>query len=133
MLQLLSGRRPLLPDETFQRHKRPALIVTLGLIVLATLGALEFKNPGGAQPFAKYLARSLPLATPSATAFGASGEVLLKFAMPGMSVQYPLDVHGDPTDLEYGWVRVGDSAVVTESRPLSGADVIAPARAGFYR
>jgi hypothetical protein len=133
MLHLLSGRRPLLPDETFQRHKRPALIVTLGLIVLATLGALEFKNPGGAPPFAKYLGRSLPLATPSATAFGASGEVLLKFAMPGMSLQYPLDVHGDPTDLEYGWVRVGDSTVVTEPRPLAGADVIAPAKAGFYR
>jgi hypothetical protein len=133
MLHLLSGRRPLLPDETFQRHKRPALIVTLGLIVLATLGALEFKNPGGAQPFAKYLGRSLPLATPSATAFGASGEVLLKFAMPGMSIQYPLDVHGDPTDLEYGWVRVGDSVVVTEPRPLAGADVITPAKAGFYR
>ena len=133
MLHLLSGRRPLLPDATFQRHKRPALIITLGLIVVATLGALQFKNGATGQPFAKYLKGSLPLATPSATAFGASGEVLLKFAMPGASIEYPLDVHGDPTALEYGWVRVGDSAVVTPARPLAGADVIVPEKAGFYR
>lgn len=133
MLHLLSGRRPRLPDETFQRHKRPALIITLGLIVVATLGALQVKNPGSGQPFAKYLKRSLPLATPSASAFGASGEVLLKFAMPGASIEYPLDVHGDPTSLEYGWVRAGDSAVVTPARPLAGADVIVPEKAGFYR
>ena len=29
--------------ENFYRHKRPALIVTLGLIVIATLGRLQFK------------------------------------------------------------------------------------------
>lgn len=133
MLSFLSGRRLLLPDETFQRHKRPALIVTLGLIVLASLGALEFKNPGSGQPFGSFLSKKLPLATPSATAFGTSGEVLLKFAMPGASIEFPLDVHGDPTALEYGWARVGDSTVVTEPRPLAGADVVVPEKAGFYR
>ena len=133
MFHLLSGRRLLLPDALFQRHKRPALIATLGLIVLATLGALGVKNPGGGQPFGSFLSSRLPLATPSATAFGTSGEVLLKFAMPGASIEYPLDVHGDPTSLEYGWARVGDSTVSTEPLPLAGAEVVVPQAAGFYR
>jgi hypothetical protein len=133
MFQLPSGRRLRLPDETFQRHKRPALIATLGLIVLATLGALGVKNPGGVQPFGSFLSSRLPLATPSATAFGTSGEVVLKFAMPGASIEYPLDVHGDPTALQYGWARVGDSAVTTDRLPLAGAEVVVPQKPGFYR
>ena len=133
MLLNLSGRRRLSSDETFHRHKRPALIATLGLIVLATLGALEFKNPGGAKPFGQFLSRKLPLASPSPTAFGPSGEVLLKFAMPGASLEYPLDVHGDPTALDYAWVRVGDTVFTTQPLALAGAQVVAPRDAGFYR
>lgn len=126
----------MLSDETLYRHRRPALIVTIGLIVLATLGALEFKNPGGgfgSKPFGTFLSRRLPSAAPSPTAFGASGGVLLKFAMPGASLEYPLDVHGDPTALSYSWVRVGDSSVSETARPLAGADVVAPQKPGFYR
>ncbi|MGK2962695.1 MAG: D-Ala-D-Ala carboxypeptidase family metallohydrolase [Gemmatimonadaceae bacterium] len=136
MLLNMYGRRRSSPDANRYRHKRPALLATLGLVVLASLGALGFKNPGnafGAKPFGKYLSRSLPMAAPSATAFGASGQVFLKFAMPGASIQYPLDVHGDPTALSYGWVRVGDSVVTTAPLPLLGADVVAPEKPGFYR
>jgi len=131
-----SVRQLTLTDETFYRHKRPALLVTLGLIVVATLGAFQFREPvkGFARkPFGAFLSRSLPIVTPSATAFGKSGEVLLKFAMPGQPVEYPLDVHGDPSELAYNWVRVGDSAVAEMARPLIGARVQAPARPGFYR
>jgi uncharacterized protein YcbK (DUF882 family) len=136
MASPLSGRQFLLSDETLYRHKRPALIVTIGLIVAATLGALSVKNPDGifgAKPFGTFLARSLPAAAPSPTAFGASGGVLLKFAMPGASIEYPLDVHGDPASLSYSWVRVGDSTVAAEARPLGGAQVVTPQQAGFYR
>lgn len=132
----LSGRRLRLPDELFYRHKRQALLATLGLIVVATLGAFQVKNGGvafGAKPFGSFLSRSLPTAAPSPTAFGSSGGVLLKFAMPGASIEYPLDVHGDPTALAYSWVRAGDSAIVQEARPLAGADVTVPVKAGFYR
>jgi hypothetical protein len=133
MFPTLSGRRLRLPDETLHRHKRPALIVTLGLIVLATLGAYEFKNPGATKPFGKFLSKSLPLASPSPTAFGTSGEVLLKFSMPGAELQYPLDVHGDPSSLSYAWVRVGDTAASTAPLPLVGANVVSPGKPGFYR
>ena len=136
MLSPLFGRRLALPDETLYRHKRPALIVMLGLIVIATLGALQFKGPVpgfGGKPLASFLSRSLPSAQPAAIAFGASGGVLLKFAMPGESIQYPLDVRGDPTSLEYSWVRVGDTSIVAESAPLNGAQVNVPSKPGFYR
>jgi hypothetical protein len=73
------------------------------------------------------------MAAPSATAFGESGSVLLKFAMPGDSIQYPLNVHGDPSSLEYSWVRLGDSALVQPGQSLRGAQVNVPAKPGFYR
>jgi hypothetical protein len=131
-----AARRLLLPDESLYRHKRPALLVTLGLIVAATLGALQFKaQPGffGTRPLAAFLSRSLPAASPSATAYGESGGVLLKFAMPSEEIEYPLDVHGDPTELSYSWVRLGDTATAEVARPLRGADVAAPSKPGFYR
>jgi hypothetical protein len=135
MYSPLSVRQFLLSDETLYRHKRPALAVTLSLIVIATLGALQFKvSPGfGAKPFGAFLSRSLPLAAPSATAFGESGGVLFKFAMPGGAIQYPLDVRGDPSELAYTWVRSGDTSSVEIARPLNGAQVVVPAKSGFYR
>jgi len=128
-------RRGDLTGENSYRHKRPALIVTLGLIVIATLGALQFKAPDafGKKPFASFLTRRVPLAAPSASAFGESGGVLLKFAMPGDSIQYPLDVHGDPASLEYSWVRLGDSILIQPAQALRGARVDVPSHAGFYR
>lgn len=131
----ISDRRLALPDVLSYRHKRPALIATLGLIVIATVGALQFNAPPafGEKPFGSFLSRKLPIAAPSATAFGESGGVLLKFAMPGELIEYPLDVHGDPTALEYSWVRVGDTVMVTTPAGLNGASVFAPSTAGFYR
>lgn len=122
-------------DEPLYRHKRPAVVATLGLIGLASLGALAFQPAGGfaAKPFGMFLSRSLPVAAPSATAFGESGSVLFKFSLPGQSIEYPLDVHGDPTALAYSWVRVGDTSFVEPARPLLGADVATPERPGFYR
>lgn len=131
-----SGRQLLLSDESFYRHKRPALLATLGLIFVATVGAVQFVRPlpgYASRPFGTFLSKKLPVASPSATAFGASGGVLLKFAMPGQSVEYPLDVHGDPTALAYSWVRIGDSVTVEPARALIGAQVQVPVKAGFYR
>lgn len=129
-------RRPVAPDVSPYRHKRPALIVTAGLMAVAVMGAFQFHTPGeafGKRPFGSFSSRSMPAAAPSAVAYGPSGGVLLRFAMPGESVEYPLDVHGDPTALAYTWVRVGDTLATQTPRLLVGARVLAPARAGFYR
>jgi hypothetical protein len=132
----LPDRRLDSPAESLYRHKRPATIATAGLMIIATLGAIQFRHPVPSfemKPFGTYLSHALPFAAPSATAFGESGGVLLKFALPGESVEYPLDVHGDPTALAYSWVRNGETASAQPTQPLNGADVRAPVKPGFYR
>lgn len=132
----LPDRRLDSPVEPSYRHKRPATVATVGLMIIATLGAMQFRQPVPSfemKPFGTYLSRALPFAAPSATAFGESGGVLLKFALPGESVEYPLDVHGDPTSLTYSWVRNGEGGSAQPAQPLNGATVRAPTTPGFYR
>ena len=74
-----------------------------------------------------------PRARSSADAYGKSGELLVRLAMPGTSVEYPLEVHGDPSALSYQWIRSSDSSAIGETRPLGGAHVRAPTTPGFYR
>ena len=103
---------------------------------IAAVGAFQFlQAASGAtkKPIGTYLTTAVPLAEPSASAFGASGEVKLAFAMPAQEISYPLDVHGDPTALEYAWVRNGDTALATVAKTLASDKVFAPPRAGFYR
>jgi uncharacterized protein YcbK (DUF882 family) len=122
--------------EAIYRRPRPAMLVTGLLLAAATLGALQFRSDislFAAKPFGTFLSKALPLAEPSASAFGTSGEVLLRFAMPGEQIQYPLDVHGDPTGLRYEWIRLGETVPTEVPRLLLGADVRVPMRPGFYR
>jgi hypothetical protein len=103
---------------------------------IAAVGAFQFlQAASGAteKPIGTYLTAVVPLAEPSASAFGASGELKLAFAMPAQEISYPLDVHGDPTALQYAWIRNGDTALATGSHALTGDKVLAPPRAGFYR
>jgi hypothetical protein len=53
--------------------------------------------------------------------------------MPGQEISYPLDVHGDPTELQYAWVRNGDTTLSTVPKVLTSDKVFAPPKAGFYR
>jgi hypothetical protein len=78
-----------------------------------------------------------PLALASRDAFGRSGEVRVVFALPGDSVEYPVEVRGDPAALAYAWVSIADTANAqpipgTEVRPLA-AELAAPSEPGFYR
>jgi hypothetical protein len=105
--------------------------------VVAVLGAFQFlgasRDPAD-RPIGTYLARAvIPMAEPSASAFGESGEVKVSFAMPEQEISYPLDVHGDPTGLQYAWVRNGETDLSTAALPLAGDKVKVPAKAGFYR
>ncbi|HYN80579.1 MAG TPA: D-Ala-D-Ala carboxypeptidase family metallohydrolase [Gemmatimonadaceae bacterium] len=123
-------------QATFFKRPKPATFVTILLVVAATLGAVQFRSsitPFAVKPFGKFLSEALPIAVPSSTAFGTSGGVLLRFALPGERIRYPLDVHGDPTSLQYDWVRLGETVASGRPQPLVGADVNAPFKAGFYR
>lgn len=126
-----------LPDDAQPSSKGKSHLITAGLTLVAAIGALHFTRPLPEMeqgPFAGFLTHTvLPIAAPSATAFGASGEVKLKFALPGGTISYPLDVHGDPSELSYAWIRLGESRLATNPRALVGSKVIAPPGAGFYQ
>ena len=126
-----------LPDELPAKPRGAGRAVTSVLTIFAAVAALSLTRPLPQLeqgPFAGFLTHTvLPRAVPSATAFGASGEVKLKFAMPGGTLSYPLDVHGDPTELSYGWTRLGSTTLAAAARPLVGSNVVAPKEAGFYQ
>ena len=127
-------RRVAIPDRP---AKRPVNLLTIGLFALAamTMVHLRFPQPSLARaPFAAFLGSdALPFVRASATAFGSSGEVKVRLAMPGEHIEYPLEVQGDPGRLSYTWVRVGDTVLVGEPLAVSGAEVQAPTSAGFYQ
>ncbi|MBA2687959.1 MAG: DUF882 domain-containing protein [Gemmatimonadaceae bacterium] len=116
-------------------HKhQPKRLVSLVVFLVAAIGAVQFANPVlERRPFAMFMAKPIPQVEPSADAFGTSGEVLLKFSMPGREVEYPLAVHGDPAMLSYEWIRLGSEKSSTAARPLRGDKVVSPMAAGFYR
>ena len=111
-------------------------MVWIAAAAVAAVGAFQFLQAASDatdKPIGTYLALAVvPMAEPSASAFGASGEVKLAFAMPSQEISYPLDVHGDPSALHYAWVRNGDTALVTAALPLTGDKVTAPDKAGFF-
>ena len=80
-------------------------------------------------PFAQFAG---PSAWASADAFGTSRELKLRFSLPGQQVEFPLAVADDPAGLQYQWVSAIDTKPVTTPLPLTGANVSAPARPGFY-
>ena len=110
--------------------------MTGAMFVVAALAILRFYEPPQTlveSPFGAATRALVPPATPSAAAFGRSGAVQVRFALPNDSVEYPLEVHGDPTELEYAWVRVTDSVGVDSIRPLDSDTLVAPSVPGFYR
>jgi hypothetical protein len=130
-----TGEELELPDKLPVRRRHAARIVWVTAVALAALGALNFLSAAdsGDKRLGAYLKRAVvPIAQPSASAFGESGEVKLTFAMPSQEISYPLEVHGDPTSLQYAWRRVGDSLASTAPKPLTGARVLVPDKAGFY-
>ncbi|HEV7596326.1 MAG TPA: D-Ala-D-Ala carboxypeptidase family metallohydrolase [Gemmatimonadaceae bacterium] len=131
-----TGEELELPDELPVRKRHTTRIVWITVAAVAAVGAFQFLQASDdtKKPIGTYLTRSVvPLAEPSISAFGASGEVKLAFAMPGQEISYPLDVHGDPTELRYAWVRNGDTTLSTLPKVLTSDKVLAPPKAGFYR
>lgn len=116
-------------------------VLAAGLVmVVAIAGAGQVANGRAAElprPFAAVMrdgaaSRELTVAGPSADAFGRSGEVRVRFALPGGLLEFPLEVSGNPASVRYEWVRAGDGAATDSVRPVDGANVIAPAEPGFY-
>lgn len=119
------SRRPLFAQAAL----RGVSAVTL---MAAALGVAQFAHPAPAPSHPFVLLANRLSATPSLNAFGESQAVQLKFALPGASIEFPLQVSGDPATLAYGWQSVHDAEPADGVRPLSGAMFIAPSLPGFY-
>jgi uncharacterized protein YcbK (DUF882 family) len=109
---------------------------SLAVFGAAAIGVIQFYQPAHSletRPFAEIARASIPFVTPTANAFGKSGEVKVRFALPGEAVDYPIEVRGDRSAISYQWVRVGDHAGADSARPFAGDDVVAPPKPGFYQ
>lgn len=115
-------------------HRHAGWLTAVALA--SAVGAvIQYRQPSSAllaKPFVTLTAaRALPV-TPSADAYGRSGEVRLRVALPSQTVEYPLEVAGDPSGLEYSWVRTEADSLTELPRPLAGANLVAPSAPGMY-
>ena len=107
---------------------------TLATFAAAALAIIEFSHPAEPAPTAPFAAVAAAhlIAGPSLDAFGDSRAVRVRFSLPGVAVEFPLQVSGDLSALTYEWVRGRDSAGGDVARPITGATFIAPTAPGFY-
>lgn len=110
---------------------------SVALFGVAAVGAVQFTRlptesprPLSVMPIVR--ARALG-AGPSPNAFGTSGEVKLRFTLPGGGVEFPLQVSSNPAQLRYQWMPVNDTTPIDSARALRGPELTAPTVPGFYR
>lgn len=65
-------------------------------------------------------------------AFGWSGRVHMRVALPNETVEYPIEIGGELDSISWRWVRVGGADSAQPSRSLAQA-LRAPDQPGFYR
>jgi hypothetical protein len=114
-----------------RRRRRNQISASSFLVVLtAALGVLQFSKPASelvSRPFEEHRsAESAP------DAFGRSGGVKVRMALPGTEVEFPLVVHDDPASLRYQWVSAADTLADALPRELPSV-LRAPSTPGFYR
>jgi hypothetical protein len=117
-------------------------ILGIALVVLVGLGAasqMTQRDAGGLRVTLASIvsatpssARNVMAAGPSADAFGLSGEVKVRFALPRSLMEYPLQVSGNPAGLRYQWVRAADGQPADAPRPVNGSKLLTPGEPGFY-
>jgi uncharacterized protein YcbK (DUF882 family) len=134
-------------EETTNPLEEPAAnrFGTVGAVLcfaLATIGAVQFLRPEeelSTAPLANLAsaispAKALPpSASPTLDAFGRSGAVKVRLALPGDHVEFPIAIAGGGDSLSYQWVSALDSTPAEPARDLTAAPTIAPLRPGFYQ
>ena len=104
--------------------------ITLVVSVLAAIGYVSFLRPAEGLDARAIKPGSL-VARPAADAFGRSGQLKMRFALPGLPVEYPIEVQGGLESVTYSWIERGDSVPTGQPRPLIDG-LIAPDAPGFY-
>jgi len=122
------------PARRARRARRVSLrtrFATALVACAAAVAVLQFHRPPEAlrpRPFAALFG-----AAAAPDAFGASGEVRMRFAMPGETVRFPLAINGDPAALVYRWVNAATAMPADSAHPLVAGALLAPREPGFYR
>ena len=113
-----------------QQRSNGSRRVTLIVSVMAAVGYVTFLRPAEGLD-AKSVRLTALAARPSADAFGRSGQLKMRFALPGLPVDYPIEVQGGLDRVQYAWIARGDTAPTAQPRLLAHG-LIAPDEPGFY-
>ena len=128
----MSGSAPL-PPAPRRRSTAGGRIATLVVACVAATVALH--HTVRASVFLPKAARPVAALFPEiaeAEAVGKSGELLVRVALPGDTVRYPLAVRDDTSALAYEWVRAGDDRPAAPVRALADGPLVAPTSPGFF-
>lgn len=126
-------------DTARLRHVFSAFGTSL-LACVATIGVVQLSRtplPGEPAVFSRLSSSAVKPATigasASASAFGLSGNVKLRFSLPGGSIDFPIDLAGKTDSLRYEWLAIADSSAHGAPHMLGAGALIAPITPGFYR
>lgn len=122
--------------DTVRLRRVLSALGTSLLACVATIGVVQFSRgaaSGATSLLTPFIAKPASIgASAAADAFGVSGNVNLRFAMPGGTVEFPINLTGVADSLRYQWVRITDSTTRVPPRLLGDSALIAPMAAGFY-
>jgi len=121
-------RRPAPPRRRRRRRSAFPLLVT-GSVALAYIA---FLRPAEGLDVRAARLRETPVARPAVDAFGRSGRVRMRFALPSTLLDNPLEMDHEVDDLRYSWLPVDADSAGEQPRVLANG-LVAPERPGFYR
>jgi uncharacterized protein YcbK (DUF882 family) len=128
--------------RTARSVARPSRLFPIGAVIVAAAVVLRLYRPTqdvvGEARYAKEVGggaevERTPLSLGSSAAFGKSGGVLVRVAMPGQAIEFPFATRVDPERVQYQWVRARDSSEAAGPQPITGETVVAPQQPGIYR
>lgn len=118
--------------------RRVARAITFIIALASAVGFVTTYRPPRAlarAPFGDHapLDSIVPRVRLAARAFGRSGALQVRFALPGGLVEYPLELRGDTAGLDYVWQPLADSLSADPLHPFTGDSLLVPADPGFYQ
>lgn len=122
---------PTSPRRAIRRPRGGSALV-FGALALVSIFGLRRADAAHGPARLAAPALTAPEARVAAGAFGRSGGVRMRFALPGARVDFPIEVEEAPDRLGYEWVPVGADRAIDPAAALGGG-VRAPQRPGFYR
>lgn len=112
-----------------RRRRRPGY--SLLLAGTAALAYITFLRPAEGLDVRRVRPHDLA-ARAADRAFGKSGHVRMRFALPNTLVDYPLDRTRESGDLRYEWIPLLSDSAAEQPKSLANG-ILAPDRPGFYR